>query len=542
MMIRGEYDNSMPLHHDRINNHNINNMNSRGEYDNRIRGRSMDSREGESSYGDSGGGGESGSAGLGSYAMMGIEMSGPPHHHHHQQQQEGGWMKRHRPNNDSGLGPPPPSQQMMMMERRGPPGGGGGNNINFNIENINNIMDGPLYPRGVMDRGDRMGGGGGGGPPPGPGGIGGIPASRGPPPGDGMGRFPPSRAEWDRDHVGGGGGGGIGPPPYDRGLPRGVGLGAGGAGGMGDGDMRSNPLPPSQDDQFGRGLRERIEPTRNFSASEEDQFGRQRPPLQRSTSGRGGGGFGGRGLSASSVDRRGSGVGSAASLPPPPGNQNTLHMSGRFVPGGGMDNPNHPDADEQRGFYHQHQKQHPQQQQQQQHQYSGVSPRESGYSAQPNPFPPSQPPSSHTADLFNQDATGQTNAIYSSLSSNNAHQERHRSQTPTPGASTISGVGGGANHPNQGAVVLSNESSANIVPESPTQTKHEEEDNSFICPPSPPPAAPSAYALALSRVIEMNEDMEFAHARLMMLEHEHKKIQARLKTLEHLQMEEGNAI
>jgi hypothetical protein len=43
-------------------------------------------------------------------------------------------------------------------------------------------------------------------------------------------------------------------------------------------------------------------------------------------------------------------------------------------------------------------------------------------------------------------------------------------------------------------------------------------------------------------MIEMNEDMEFAYARLMMLEHEHKKIQARLETLETMQLEEGNSI
>lgn len=423
-------------------------------------------------------------------------------------------MKRHRPN-DVGAGPP---------EWRGPGGGGGD-------------MDGPFR--------DRGGGGGPSGPVglgPGPVGRGldrGPPAFGGPergPLGDGMGRFPP-RAEWDRDHVGGGGGGG-GPPPLDRVMPR------GGAGiGIGDGHQ-----PPSQDDQFGRGLRERNEPPRLVS-TEEDQFGRQRPPPQRTNSSGRGGGFGGRGFPASSFNRQGSGVGSAA----PSGNQNSLHMSGRFVPGGGGDNPNNPDAEDQRGLHQQYPKQPPQPQ----HQYSGVSPRESGHSgniaqrfegppnasmnrshpppARPNAFTASQSASSHPAAPFKQSATGQTHAIDSS-GSNNSHHEQHRSQTPTPGAGSNSGT----NNLNQG-VAISNESSADIVPESPKQSTREE-DNTYICPPSPPPAAPSAYALALSRMIEMNEDMEFAYARLMMLEHEHKKIQARLETLETMQLEEGNSI
>lgn len=318
----------------------------------------------------------------------------------------------------------------------------------------------------------------------------------------------------------------------------------GGPGGVvGDSENRLNSLPPPpQDDQYGRGgSRERYEPTRHFSASEEDQFGRQRPPQQHSTSSRGG--FGGRGFPASNLDRRGSGVGSGG----PPGNRNLLQMSG------GMENSSNQDAEDERGFYHQHQKQ------PQQHQYSGVSPKESGFSGtttqrfegppyssmnrsqpplpRPNVFPVSLPASSHTTATFKQSVTGQTLANDSSAS-NNSHHEHHRSQTPTQGVGT--GSVGGANHLNQGSI-QSNELSANIVPESPTQPTREE-DYVFSCPPSPPPAAPSAYALSLSRMIEMNEDMEFAHARLMMLEHEHEKIQARLKTLENLQLEEGNVV
>ena len=59
----------------RSNNSNVNFRG--GDCDNRIRGRSMDSREGYSSYGEGGGGGGESGSGLGSYAMMGVEMSAP---------------------------------------------------------------------------------------------------------------------------------------------------------------------------------------------------------------------------------------------------------------------------------------------------------------------------------------------------------------------------------------------------------------------------------------------------------------------------------
>lgn len=79
--------------------------------------------------------------------------------------------------------------------------------------------------------------------------------------------------------------------------------------------------------------------------------------------------------------------------------------------------------------------------------------------------------------------------------------------------------------PNADAVERAS-SAADVVPQSPS-------------PPSPPPAPPSAYALAVSRMVEMEADMQFAYARLMMLDHEHKKIEARLSTIEKL-TEEGN--
>jgi hypothetical protein len=59
----------------------------------------------------------------------------------------------------------------------------------------------------------------------------------------------------------------------------------------------------------------------------------------------------------------------------------------------------------------------------------------------------------------------------------------------------------------------------------------------LTCPPSPPPAVPSAYALAMIRMVEMNADMEFAYARLMMLDYEQRRVKARLDTLESMQQQ-----
>jgi hypothetical protein len=43
-------------------------------------------------------------------------------------------------------------------------------------------------------------------------------------------------------------------------------------------------------------------------------------------------------------------------------------------------------------------------------------------------------------------------------------------------------------------------------------------------------------------MVEMNADMEFAYARLMMLDHEQRRIEARLETLEKMQLQEGKNI
>ena len=49
--------------------------------------------------------------------------------------------------------------------------------------------------------------------------------------------------------------------------------------------------------------------------------------------------------------------------------------------------------------------------------------------------------------------------------------------------------------------------------------------------PSPQPSQPSAFTIAMMRMVEMNADMEFAHAKLKMLEMEHKRVMARLDAL-----------
>ena len=51
-------------------------------------------------------------------------------------------------------------------------------------------------------------------------------------------------------------------------------------------------------------------------------------------------------------------------------------------------------------------------------------------------------------------------------------------------------------------------------------------------PKSPSPAPPSAYALAMARMVEMNADMEFAWVRMQMLDTEVKLIEARLESMD----------
>ncbi len=112
--------------------------------------------------------------------------------------------------------------------------------------------------------------------------------------------------------------------------------------------------------------------------------------------------------------------------------------------------------------------------------------------------------------------------------SNSENQKKRRLSAPTTTSNQASSSSGGTDNFNQN---INDAPLADIVPNSPPTPK-------LICPPSPPPAAPSAYALAVSRMVEMNADMEFAYARLMMLDLEQRKVAARLEALEELQLQE----
>ena len=68
------------------------------------------------------------------------------------------------------------------------------------------------------------------------------------------------------------------------------------------------------------------------------------------------------------------------------------------------------------------------------------------------------------------------------------HQQQQPSQTPPPNDTS---------HFTNTQAPLINDVQVITAPPSPE------------CPPSPPPAAPSGYALALARMVEMNADMEF---------------------------------
>jgi len=149
----------------------------------------------------------------------------------------------------------------------------------------------------------------------------------------------------------------------------------------------------------------------------------------------------------------------------------------------------------------------------------------------PNTIPAPQSASSNGAvsskqSAFEQSQSGQ--ATESATSNNDSQRKRHAS-TPAAISTQASSSSGGADNRNRS---INGVPLADIVPDSPQ----------LICPPSPPPAAPSAHALAVSRMVEMNADMEFAYARLMMLDHEQRRIEARLETLEKMQLQEGKNI
>jgi hypothetical protein len=149
----------------------------------------------------------------------------------------------------------------------------------------------------------------------------------------------------------------------------------------------------------------------------------------------------------------------------------------------------------------------------------------------PNIIPAPQSESINSAVSSKQSGFEQSQSGHATESgtSNNDNQRKRRASTPTAISNQPSSSSGGADNLNRS---INEAPFADIVPDSPQ----------LVCPPSPPPAAPSAHGLAVSRMIEMNADMEFAYARLMMLDHEQRRIEARLETLEKIQLQEGKNI
>lgn len=56
----------------------------------------------------------------------------------------------------------------------------------------------------------------------------------------------------------------------------------------------------------------------------------------------------------------------------------------------------------------------------------------------------------------------------------------------------------------------------------------------FVVPPSPPPGRPSSLCLALTRLADVQSQMEFAYAKQMQLSKVHEVMKARIEVLEKL--------
>ena len=346
------------------------------------------------------------------------------------------------------------------------------------------------------------------------------------------------------------------PPPTDRMMSSGLLSSRGGS------ERSLSIHAPPQDDHHQYGRPSSREPTPRGDSSQqrgeasswmpppndddEDQFGQRAGHHPSSSSQRSS--FTSRGgfsrSSFSGLDRR-TNVSSA-------GGSNALHNSGRFQ---AADNATtHFNVEDSRGPPHHLQ-----------HQPPPVSPRlreSSGYSrfevpdrsmnrSPPLPLPPppmtappphNAAPSNHQYSLEQQqqqqnsqfgqhynDTGGDSMMTSNHDDQQHYQQEQHyqqqqqqlqqRSQTPQPIYNNSQ-----FNKNSQQEV----DPPANVVPIESTPP-------SPVCPPSPPPSAPSGYALAVTRMIEMNADMEHAYARLMMLEQEEKRVEARLETLKELQ-------
>lgn len=340
---------------------------------------------------------------------------------------------------------------------------------------------------------------------------------------------PPRAAEWDREKSNA-----VGGRPDNQILPR---------AGRDNRSSNSIPLSMQEQDPFGRFSRGCEPSSLSRPLQEEDQFGRQRPPPRFADRG---GGAGDRTFSrplSSCLDQR-SPVGISGS-----GfhHSNSLLMNGRFVPDDSRSSTSVADViifnvDDNRL------------QQQPQHPLPGSpSRRESSYyssmaqhfvghdygnnnnSSSSNmnrsylPVPArlndrlfstmqimscqhTPSPFQHQQKQHLQQGGNNDNAT-THLPESDVNQQHHQQYPLTPRSNTLTGV--------------LKKNQVNFIPQSPT---------------SPPPSKPSSHALAMSRTIEMNADMQFAYTRLMMLEMEHQRVEARLGALETLSLSENNKI
>jgi len=292
------------------------------------------------------------------------------------------------------------------------------------------------------------------------------------------------------------------PPLSDREMTRGIG------GSSGDREIR-------RDDHFAEHHEQKESmwhppPT----PSDDDQFGRHRHSQGFI---RGGGRGGGRGFNRSqslgSDQRRNVGGGGG------PTGHNSLLMSGRFVPGGTPDSVvNNRETDA-----------------------SPTSARREGYGGNiaqrfegPHDRNINRSPLLSTGMSDNPSTKIRIESSHETSASRHINKETETSSTSNGTNNNSRSAPTTRNIQNTNNNGRTQQTTVNIVPldEPPPLPVPK-----LTCPPSPPPAAPSAYALALIRMVEMNADMEFAYARLMMLDHEQRRVKARLDTLESMQQQ-----
>mmetsp|Transcript_5072 Transcript_5072/g.10109 ORF Transcript_5072/g.10109 Transcript_5072/m.10109 type:complete len:350 (+) Transcript_5072:590-1639(+) len=222
----------------------------------------------------------------------------------------------------------------------------------------------------------------------------------------------------------------------------------------------------------------------NNNPPQEDQFGRQRPPPR--FPGGGGRGFGGRGP--------GPGPGPGPfhhSMRPGGGPGYPPHGGNRFNHPDEMDSPRHASS------------------------YASIA-HQLDEDANRSPFRGRYP--NHGDEGNNYSGPGPAperhrHSMNSDSGNNNTNDPQPR-EAPKHSNATNHSQHSTTNDPPE-----LNQTVVDVIPPSPS------------CPPSPEPAAPSALAVAMARMVEMNADMEFAYAKLMMLQHEHERVEARLKVI-----------